>query len=142
MVVRCLNLNLAVKRNLARYTRTMGQKGFPEDSNPLARLANQRAEEYFARVRRENQARYDAAMIEIGKKLGLSPDQTLEEFVGLKPSREYPPDDPTVDIDPELAAEIEYFFDRIVLALNGELNSEELFPPRPGRPDARPPNNR
>jgi hypothetical protein len=120
---------------------SIGPRGYSEDCNPLAQLANQRAEEYFARVRRDEQARYDAAMLEIRRKLGLNEDQTLEEFVGLKPSREYSADDPVPDIDPELAAEIDYFFERITLALSGELNSEEIFPPRPGRPEARPPNH-
>jgi len=50
-------------------------------------------------------------MLELREKLGLPAEQTLEDFMGLSPSKGYVPIDVEMELDPDVAKGIDDFFE-------------------------------
>jgi hypothetical protein len=104
----------------------MTRHGLSRSSDALASLADKRAEEYFARIRKEKDERFNAAIVAFG----------------LTPSREYAADDPAfaaIDdffemIHRESLAAIDDFFAEIGRVLSDDDSCGEASPKPPSPP--------
>jgi hypothetical protein len=81
--------------------------------DPLGKMADKRAEEYFKKERAEKLARIEEALGELRTKLGLKPRETLRDFLNLSPSQSFTNKDPSTPLSPETASAIDDLFDQV-----------------------------
>ena len=104
---------------------THRDKSSEEDS--LSLIADMRAEEYFSKQQAARRAKLESSMLELREKLGLRPEQTLEDFMGLSPSKGYVPNDAEMELDPEVAKGIDDFFDAFARVYRGDSEFDDAF---------------
>jgi len=99
-----------------------------EDS--LGLIADKRAEEYLSKQQAARRAKLESSMVKLREKLGLPREQTLEDFMGLSPSKDYVPNDAEMELDPEVAKGIDDFFDAFARVYLGGSEFGEAFGPK------------
>ncbi len=81
--------------------------------DPLTKMADKRAEEYFKKERAEKLARVEEALSALRTKLGLKPRETLRDFLNLSPSPSFTNTDPSMPLSPETASAIDDLFEQV-----------------------------
>lgn len=82
---------------------------------------------YFSKQQAAWRAKLELSMLELREKLGLRPEQTLEDFMGLSPSKDHVPYDAETELDPEVAKGIDDFFDAFARVYLGDSKFNEAF---------------
>jgi hypothetical protein len=80
------------------------------EQDPLGRVADKRAEEFFGKVRAEKLVAIEEALAALRAKLGVKAGESLRDFLGLSPSKKPVDEKASSELDPTVGAAIDDLF--------------------------------